>query len=79
MFPANTELSRKQGLGGGGGGYSSEGPSVFGPFVSMAREALAGCIMPKYGEGLCVFSVDFRVWYYDVGGPGDSGKGCFPS
>lgn len=38
--------------------------------------------MPNYGEGLRVFSVDFRVWYYDVGflgGPGDPGKGCFPS
>lgn len=49
---------------------------VFGPFVSMVREALAVCIMPKYGEGLYAFSVDFRVWYYDMGflgGPGESG------
>lgn len=46
---------------------------MFGPFVSMEREALAACILPKYGEGLCVFSVDFRVWYYDVGFLGGQG------
>lgn len=55
---------------------------MFGPFVSIVREALAGCTMPKYGEGLSVFFVDFGVCYYDVGflgGPGEPGKGCFPS
>lgn len=59
-----------------GGGTAVKDQVVFGPFVSMVREALAVCIMPKYGEGLYAFFVDFRVWYYDMGflgGPGESG------
>lgn len=55
---------------------------MFGPFVSIVREALAGYTVPKYGKGAQCLFCGLQVWYYDVGflgGPGDPGKGCFPS